>query len=77
VIGELRRRADAALAASLRALGSAYLAHGRPDAAVPPLERALQLTPDDEAIARSLVAACAQSGRLARAEELRKDFSLV
>lgn len=77
VVADLRRRGDAAAASLFRALGNGYLAHGKADAAVTALERALELVPDDESIARPLVAACLQSGRLSRAEALKKDFALV
>jgi len=77
VVEDIRRRADAAIATLLRTLGAGYLAHGKAEAAVAPLERALAIAPDDEAAARALASACAQTGRLARAEELRKEFSLV
>lgn len=76
VITDLRRRADEAISALLRTLGVGYMAHGNAEAAIAPLERALALSPDDEAAARSLATACVQTGRLSRAEELRKDFSL-
>jgi DNA-binding SARP family transcriptional activator len=77
VVTDLRVRLEAASAGLLRTLGAAYIAHGNPEAAIGPLERALAIVPDDEAAARSLAAACAQTGRLARAEELRKEYSLV
>ncbi len=77
VIADLRRRVEAARSSLLRSLGEGYLAHGNPDAATGALERALEHMPDDESVARTLVAACLQSGRLARAEQLRKEFSLV
>jgi len=77
VVNDLRQHTDSAVGTLLRTLGSAYLARGNPEAAVGPLERALALSPDDEAAARSLSAACVQTGRLSRAEELRKDFSPV
>jgi hypothetical protein len=77
VVNDLRQHTDAALGTLLRTLGSTYLARGNPEAAIDPLERALALSPDDEAAARSLSAACVQTGRLSRAEQLRKDFSLV
>ena len=77
VVDDIRRRADAAIATLLRTLGTGYLAHGKAEAALAPLERALAIGPDDEAAARVLASACAQTGRLARAEELRKEFSLV
>lgn len=77
VIADLRRRLAGAQATLLRVLGTGYLSHGKAESAVSPLERALELSPDDESIARSLVAACLQTGRMARAEELRKDFALV
>jgi hypothetical protein len=77
VVSDLRRKAEAALGSLLRALGTGYLAHGNAEAAVAPLERALLISPDDEAVARTLVAACAQTGRLSRADEIRKEFSLV
>jgi DNA-binding SARP family transcriptional activator len=77
VVAELRQRVDAASTTLLRALGSGYLAHGRADAAVAALERALDLSPDDESVARLLVAACLQTGRLSRAEALKKDFALA
>jgi len=35
------------------------------------------LEPGDEAIAKSLITACLQSGRLTRADDLKKEFSLV
>jgi DNA-binding SARP family transcriptional activator len=77
VIADLRRRVEDARSSLLRSLGEGYLAHANPEAAIGALERALEHTPDDESVARSLVAACLQSGRLARAEQLRKEFSLV
>jgi len=77
VIADLRRRVEAARSSLLRSLGEGYLAHGNPEAATGALERALEHTPDDESVARTLVAACLQSGRLARAEQLRREFSLV
>jgi DNA-binding SARP family transcriptional activator len=77
VIADLRRRVEAARSSLLRSLGEGYLAHAKPEAAIGALERALEHTPDDESVARTLVAACLQSGRLARAEQLRKEFSLV
>jgi DNA-binding SARP family transcriptional activator len=77
VVAELRRRVVAAQASLLKALGEGHLAHANPAAATVSLERALALIPDDEPVARSLVSACLQSGRLTRAEELRKEFSLV
>ena len=77
VVADLRRRVETARSALLRSLGEGYLAHANPAAAVAVLERALEHAPGDEAAARSLVAACLQSGRLTRAEELRKEFSLV
>jgi DNA-binding SARP family transcriptional activator len=77
VVSELRKRTDDALTALLRTLGAGYLAHGNAEAAIAPLERALAISPGDEATARSLSTACVQTGRLLRAEELRKDFSLV
>jgi DNA-binding SARP family transcriptional activator len=77
VVSDLRRKAEVALGGLLRTLGTSFLAHGNAEAAVAPLERALQISPDDEAVARTLVAACAQTGRLSRAEEVRKEFSLA
>ena len=77
VVNELRMRTSATTASLLRILGTGYLAHGNAEAAVGPLERALAMVPDDEAVARTLAKACAQTGRLSRADELRKDFSLV
>jgi DNA-binding SARP family transcriptional activator len=77
VVRDLRNRTDDAISALLRALGAGYLAHGNAEAAIAPLERALAISPDDEAAARSLSTACVQTGRLSRAEELRKDFSIV
>jgi DNA-binding SARP family transcriptional activator len=77
VVAELRHRVDAASATLLRVLGSGYLAHGKADAAVTALERALELSPDNESVARSLVVACLQTGRLSRAESLKRDFALV
>jgi DNA-binding SARP family transcriptional activator len=77
VVRDLRNRTDHSISALLRALGAGYLAHGKAEAAIAPLERALALSPDDEAAARSLSTACVQTGRLSRAEELRKDFSIV
>ena len=77
VVNDLRRRTDGAISALLRTLGAGYLAHGNAEAAIAPLERALAISPDDEVAARSLSAACALTGRLSRAEELRKDFSFV
>jgi DNA-binding SARP family transcriptional activator len=77
VIADLRRRLEAARSSLLRSLGEGYLAHANPEAATGALERALEHTPDDESVARLLVAACLQSGRLARAEQLRKEFSLA
>jgi len=77
VVNDLRQRTDASMSALLRALGAGYLAYGKPEAAIVPLEQALAISPDDEAAARVLSAACVQTGRLSRAEELRKDFSLV
>jgi DNA-binding SARP family transcriptional activator len=77
VVNDLRKATDSAIAALLRTLGAGYLAHGNAEGAIAPLERALAITPDDEGAARSLSAACVQTGRLSRAEELRKEFSLV
>ena len=77
VVADLRRRVEAARSGLLRSLGEGYLAHANPAAAVAVLEMALEHAPGDEAAARSLVAACLQSGRLARAEEVRKEFTLV
>src|SRR5439155_4099957 len=66
VVNDLRQRTDSAISALLRSLGTAYLAHGNAEAAVAPLERALAISPDDEATARSLSTACVQTGRLSR-----------
>jgi hypothetical protein len=77
VVSDLRKHTDDAISALLRTLGAGYLAHGNAEAAIAPLERALTISPDDEAAARSLSTACVRTGRLSRAEELRKDFSLV
>jgi hypothetical protein len=77
VVVELRRQIDLARADLLRTLGAGYLAHGKPERAVGTLERGLHFSPDDEAIAKTLVTACLQSGRLIRADELKKEFSLV
>jgi len=77
VVAELRSKVDLARAGLLLTLGTAYLAHGKPEPAVGILERGLHFAPDDEAIAKSLVTACLQSGRLTRADELKKEFSLV
>jgi tetratricopeptide (TPR) repeat protein len=77
VVNDLRRHADAATGVLLRTLGAGYLAHGNAETAIAPLERALAISPDDEGATRSLASACLQTGRLSRAEELRKDFSLV
>lgn len=77
VVADLRHRVEAARSDLLRSLGEGYLAHANAERAVSALEQALELSPDDEAAARSLVAACLQSGRLSRAEELRKEFSLA
>jgi hypothetical protein len=40
-------------------------------------EQLAVVAPDDEAAARTLATACVQTGRLKRADELRKVFSLV
>jgi tetratricopeptide (TPR) repeat protein len=77
VVADLRHRVEATRSNLLRSLGEGYLAHANAERAVTALEQALELAPDDEAAARSLVAACLQSGRLARAEQLRKEFSLA
>jgi DNA-binding SARP family transcriptional activator len=77
VVADLRSRVEAARSALLRSLGEGYLAHANPAAAVAVLERALEHAPGDESAVRSLVTACLQSGRLARAEELRKEFALA
>ncbi|TMC54247.1 MAG: hypothetical protein E6J20_04020 [Chloroflexi bacterium] len=77
VVNDLRKVTDSAISALLRTLGAGYLAHGNAEGAIAPLERALAITPDDDRAARSLSAACVQTGRLSRAEELRKEFSLV
>jgi DNA-binding SARP family transcriptional activator len=77
VVADLRHRVEVARSNLLRSLGEGYLAHANAERAVNALEQALELSPDDEAAARSLVAACLQSGRLARADQLRKEFSLV
>ena len=77
VVADLRHRVEAARSTLLRSLGEGYLAHANAERAVNALEQALELSPDDEAAARSLVAACLRSGRLTRADELRKEFSLV
>ena len=77
VVNDLRQRTDSAISALLRSLGNAYLAHGNAEAALAPLERALAISPDDEAAARSLSTACVQTGRLSRAAELRREFSLI
>jgi len=77
VVANLRHSVEAARSILLRSLGEGYLAHANAERAVNALEQALELSPDDESAARSLVAACLQSGRLARAEQLRKEFSLV
>ena len=77
VVADLRLRVATAQASLLRSLGEGHLAHANPAAAILSLERALALVPDDEPVARSLVSACLQSGHLARAEDLRKEFSLI
>jgi DNA-binding SARP family transcriptional activator len=77
VVANLRHNVEAARSILLRSLGEGYLAHANAERAVNALEQALELSPDDESAARSLVAACLQSGRLARADQLRKEFSLV
>jgi DNA-binding SARP family transcriptional activator len=77
VVANLRRSVEAARSTLLRSLGEGYLVHANAERAVIALEQALELSPDDESAARSLVAACLQSGRLARADQLRKEFSLV
>jgi DNA-binding SARP family transcriptional activator len=77
VVSDLRKHTDDAISTLLRTLGAGYLAHGNAEAAIAPLERALTISPDDEAAARFLSTACVRTGRLSRAEELRKDFSLV
>ena len=77
VVAELRHRLDNATTTLLRAVGAGHLAHGRAEVAVSFLERALELSPDDEAVARTLLSACLQTGRMSRAEALKKDFALV
>jgi DNA-binding SARP family transcriptional activator len=77
VVADLRHRVEAVRSTLLRSLGEGYLAHANAERAVNALEQALELSPDDESAARSLVAACLQSGRLVRAEQLRKEFSLA
>src|SRR5712691_3083688 len=58
VVNDLRHRTDGAIGTLLRTLGAGYVAHGNPEAAIAPLERALVISPDDEAAARSLSTAC-------------------
>lgn len=77
VVAELRNRLNSATTAVLRTIGAGHLAHGRAEVAVGFLERALELSPDDEAVARTLMSACLQTGRISRAEALKKDFAIV
>lgn len=77
VVADLRQRVEHATSAVLGAVGAGHLAHGRAEIAVGFLERALEISPDDEAVARSLVSACLQTGRMSRAESLKKDFALI
>lgn len=71
-LAEQALRQDAGQTLALRLRAQIHLAHAEPRAALPLLDRAMRLAPDDVRVRQQLVQACVQAGDEKRAEHERQ-----
>ncbi len=76
MITDVRTQVESAVGRLLVLLAESYIARRQPGAAIPHLEQAHRLVPEQESVARKLIATYEQEGLLRNAANLRNAIGL-